>query len=83
MDVVAAEASVSHGLAYRYFANKEAIFRELVEQALQGGSAILQRLSERSGTSGERLFFLVSSLVESRRKHRSWAVSGSPHRGNR
>ena len=29
MDDIAAESSVSHGLAYRYFANKEAIFSAL------------------------------------------------------
>ena len=33
VDDVAEEAEVSHGLAYRYFANKEAIFSEIVLQA--------------------------------------------------
>jgi AcrR family transcriptional regulator len=69
MDDVAAEASVSHGLAYRYFANKEAIVRTLIEQALQAPSAGLQRIEEMPGTPGERLNFLVSAFVESRREH--------------
>ena len=65
---VANEANVSQGLAYRYFANKEAIFHELVEQAVQAGPAALQRRLERPGTPGERLFLWVSSMVESRRE---------------
>jgi len=31
MGEIAAEASVSHGLAYHYFANKEALFHALVD----------------------------------------------------
>jgi AcrR family transcriptional regulator len=66
VDDVATEASVSHGLAYRYFANKEAIFYALVEQAMQAPSARLQRFLEMPGTPGERLNLLVSEFVESR-----------------
>ena len=66
VDDVAAEAGVSHGLAYRYFANKEAIFSALVLQALQAPAARLQRVLEMPGTPGERLTFLVSGFVESR-----------------
>ena len=69
MDDVAAEASVSHGLAYRYFASKEAIVHTLIEQALQTPAAGLQGIEEMSGTPGERLDFLVSAFVESRREH--------------
>lgn len=66
---VAAEAAVSQGLAYRYFANKEAIFQALVEQALQASPTTLNRIQERPGTPGERLALLVSKLVENRREH--------------
>lgn len=66
MDDIADEAGVSHGLAYRYFANKEAIFSALVLQALQAPSASLQRILEMPGTPGQRLASLVSGLVESR-----------------
>ena len=31
---VAAEAAVSQGLAYRYFASKEALFQALIEEAI-------------------------------------------------
>lgn len=67
VDDVAEEAGVSHGLAYRYFANKEAIFSELVMQALEAPSAGLQRFLEMPGTPGERLNVLVSAFVESRK----------------
>jgi AcrR family transcriptional regulator len=66
MDDVAAEAGVSHGLAYRYFASKNAIFKALVEQDLQQ-AARLQPLVMSASTPGERLNFLVTQLVESRR----------------
>jgi AcrR family transcriptional regulator len=69
MDDVAAEAGVSHGLAYRYFANKEALFQALVEQALQSGPAILWAFDEALGTPGERLAVLITDLMESRRDH--------------
>ena len=69
MAEVAAEASVSQGLAYRYFASKEAIFHELVEQAVQTGIAGIQRIPRMPGTPGERLELLVSKAWEGRREH--------------
>jgi AcrR family transcriptional regulator len=36
---IAAEAQISLGLAYRYFADKEAIFSELVKQTVPDDSA--------------------------------------------
>ena len=74
VDDVAGEAEVSHGLAYRYFANKEAIFSELVIQALQAPSASMQRILEMPGTPGERLTSLVSGLVESRHYPESYQL---------
>ncbi len=68
MDDVATEASVSHGLAYRYFANKETLFRALVEQVIQADPAGLLHVLEMQGTPGERLTLLLSKLVESRRE---------------
>ena len=66
---VAATAEVSQGLAYRYFASKEAIFHVLVEQAVQSGIAGIQRIPKMPGTPGERLGFLVSMAWEGRRLH--------------
>jgi len=64
---IATAANVSYGLAYRYFASKEAILYALVEQTLQSSEAGLQRFLERPGTPGERLDWLVSRLVQARR----------------
>ena len=69
MGEIAAEASVSHGLAYHYFASKEALFRALVEQLMDPALITMQHLLEKPGTPGERLGFLVSMLVEGRREH--------------
>lgn len=69
MAEVAAEASVSQGLAYRYFASKEAIFHELVEQSVQSGIARIQRIPQMQGTPGEHLDFLVSMAWEGRREN--------------
>ena len=74
MDDIASEAAISHGLAYRYFASKEAIFSELVLQALQAPSARLQRVLEMTGTPGEHLTSLVSGFVESRYQPESYQL---------
>jgi AcrR family transcriptional regulator len=67
---VAAAAGVSQGLAYRYFASKEQIYRELVEQALEQASlATAQPMHETSATPGQRLALLITRLVEYRRDH--------------
>ncbi|GCE30018.1 hypothetical protein KDA_55020 [Dictyobacter alpinus] len=66
---VATEAQVSQGLAYRYFASKEALFQALIEQAMQTNPTGLQSFLEMPGTPGERLALLLSRLVESRCEH--------------
>jgi AcrR family transcriptional regulator len=67
---VAQAAGVSQGLAYRYFASKEQIYRELVEQALeQAGLVTVQPMRESSATPGQRLALLITRLVEYRRDH--------------
>jgi AcrR family transcriptional regulator len=72
MAEVAAEAAVSHGLAYHYFANKEALFHALIEQTLQTDPAGLQRVLEGPGTPGERLALLLTKLVSFRRENPEW-----------
>jgi len=66
---IAAEAQISLGLAYRYFADKEAIFSELVKQTVPDDSAGFQKLVEMPGTAGERLATLISSIVGARGQH--------------
>ena len=69
MAEVAAAAEVSQGLAYRYFANKEAIFSALLEQVIQVALAGMPRILEMPGTPGERLEFLISSAWNGRREY--------------
>jgi AcrR family transcriptional regulator len=67
---VAQAAGVSQGLAYRYFASKEEIYRELVEQALEQATlATAPPIDESSATPGQRLAQLITRLVEYRRDH--------------
>jgi AcrR family transcriptional regulator len=69
MAEVAAEAGMSQGLAYRYFASKEEILTTLVKQTAEEGGAPAVRIQKATkGTPGERLALLVFYLVEDRRK---------------
>lgn len=63
---IAAEAQISLGLAYRYWASKEAIFSELVKQTVPDDPAEFQKLREMPGTPGERLAALISRIVGAR-----------------
>ncbi len=63
---IAAEAQISLGLAYRYFADKEAIFSALVKQLVPAGSADIQQLLEMDAPPGKRLAVLISSIVAAR-----------------
>lgn len=67
MDDIAAEATVSHGLAYRYFVSKETLLSALIDQAFQATPITFQHVLDMPVTPGERLNRLVSELVESRR----------------
>jgi AcrR family transcriptional regulator len=69
MAEVAAAAGVSQGLAYRYFAGKDELFRALLADSIrssEGPAAVEAPGSPRS--PGERLHALVSALVTSRRE---------------
>lgn len=63
---IAAEAQISLGLAYRYFADKEAILSELVKQTAPDNPVEFQKLVEMPGTAGERLAQLISGIVGAR-----------------
>lgn len=66
IDEVAAAASVSHGLAYRYFASKAGLFRALAEEALTRPAGAPDA-AEMTGTPGERLSHVICALVANRR----------------
>jgi AcrR family transcriptional regulator len=63
---IAAEAQISLGLAYRYFADKEAIFSELVKHTVPDNAADFEKLVKMPGTPGERLATLLSNIVGAR-----------------
>lgn len=65
---IAAEAHISQGLAYRYFANKEAISNELIRHVTQAGLDNVGRVLAAPGTPGERLRLLVTRITENRRE---------------
>src|SRR5215468_10032538 len=65
MAEVAAAAGVSQGLAYRYFASKDELFRALVAEAMLS-SDLPEAMSDAPSASLE---FLVSRLLEVRRDH--------------
>jgi AcrR family transcriptional regulator len=65
---IAVAAHVSQGLAYHYFANKQALVNELLEQATQSRLAILQRILEMPGSPGKRLQLLISKSVDNLRE---------------
>jgi len=69
VDDVAAEAGISHGLAYLYFANKAALFSELVSEDLQASTGGLERFAAAHTPPMDRLRQMVTGLVESRRDH--------------
>ena len=69
MDDVAREASISYGLVYRYFANKEALIQALLVQVTTTDPVGLRSVLEMPGTPGKRLTLLVSRLLAARRDH--------------
>lgn len=60
---IAAEAEVSYGLVYHYFSNKEKIFAELVERAMQGTLGVARHAQEMSGTPWEKLHWMASRVL--------------------
>lgn len=64
---IAAAARVSQGLAYRYFASKEAIIKALVQESIESSSEFASIL-DMPGTPGERLAFIISRLLQARRE---------------
>lgn len=69
IDDVAVEAGISHGLAYRYFANKTALFSELVLQDLEGPTEWFEAFAEASGPAIEKIRRMIGGLMASRREH--------------
>jgi len=69
MGDVAAEARISQGLAYHYFASKEALFQALIRHVIQARPEGLQRVLEMPGTPGERIRLLLTKIMQTRRDY--------------
>ncbi len=69
MAEIAAEAGISQGLAYHYFASKEEIFSILIKQVTESGSGPAARIEQIQGTPGMRLTLLISYILEDRREN--------------
>ena len=63
MSDIASAANVSYGLTYHYFANKEAIFTNLLQKALQGALELMQYAQVQPGTPLDRLRWLTSEIL--------------------
>jgi AcrR family transcriptional regulator len=63
MSDIASAANVSYGLTYHYFANKEAIFTNLLQKALQGALELMQYAKAQPGTAWDRLHWLTSEIL--------------------
>ncbi|HEY6540565.1 MAG TPA: TetR/AcrR family transcriptional regulator [Ktedonobacteraceae bacterium] len=67
MSEIAAAAQVSYGLAYHYFANKEAIFTALLQRTLKGALDLMQYARVQPGTPWERLRWLTAEMLRGAR----------------
>src|SRR5690349_7007883 len=63
---IAADAQISPGLAYRYFADKEALLSELITQIVPVDAVAFHTPLEAPGTGGDRLATLISTIVGAR-----------------
>jgi AcrR family transcriptional regulator len=68
MAEVAQEAGISQGLAYRYFPGKEALLAILVKRSAESDGGFSARLKAIRGSPGERLYFLISRILDARRR---------------
>lgn len=64
MSDIAAEAKLSHGLVYHYFASKEAIFTELVMRALNSPELLYRRVADLKEGAMEQLRLLTEMMLE-------------------
>jgi AcrR family transcriptional regulator len=68
MAEVAKEGGISQGLAYRYFASKDAIFLALASQLTRPAEELRAIVQQIPGTPSDRLKRIVTAMLERRRK---------------
>jgi AcrR family transcriptional regulator len=60
---IAAAAGISHGLAYRYFENKEEVYAAVVERAIHGAIRLAQAVLEQPGTPLQKLHWITEQML--------------------
>jgi AcrR family transcriptional regulator len=60
---IAAEARISQGLVYHYFSNKDALFTEIVEEALRAFTSLAEEARRAPGSAWARLEGLCEQML--------------------
>ena len=72
---IAEAAGMSHGLVYRYFPSKEAVFMALVERAVRGGVTLTEEaVSGSSSSPGYRLKRLIQQMLDGIETHPEYSL---------
>ncbi len=66
---IAAAAGMSHGLIYHYFASKEAVYAEIVEDAVQKSVQMSTAALEQPGTPWERIQLMCARTLAGIREY--------------
>lgn len=69
MSMIAAEAGISQGLSYRYFATKDDLFVELVREAMVASQAAVAQVGDLPGTPLEQLRTLTQAMLDEDNRH--------------
>ncbi|MDF2725883.1 MAG: TetR family transcriptional regulator [Paenibacillus sp.] len=69
MSMIAVEAGISQGLAYRYFASKEEIFADLVQEALENAQMALENIASLPGSPKEQFTAFSKNMLDEEHKH--------------
>ena len=64
MSMIAAEAEISHGLLYHYFASKEELFTTLVERAMIESDEAIQSVYELPGSPIDKIRALTQDMLD-------------------
>jgi len=71
---IAAEGHVSQGLVYHYFPNKEALFTEIVEEALRQTAALAATALQQPATAWQRLEYLCGQMLDGVREEPDYVL---------
>ncbi|UKS27086.1 TetR/AcrR family transcriptional regulator [Paenibacillus sp. HWE-109] len=64
MSMIAAEAEISHGLLYHYFASKDELFTTLVERAMTASDEAMQSVYDLPGSPIDKIRALTQDMLD-------------------